>query len=50
MHLSSWTRGEVEPPFDEKKFYELLCEKINNSAKKDNVVSAVADTDNTYNS
>ena len=50
MHLSSWTRSEVELPFDEKKFYELLCEKINNSRKKTNVEAAVADTDNTYNS
>ncbi len=49
MHLSSWTRSAVELPFDEEKFYELLKEKISASEDKQNVVSAVADTENTYN-
>lgn len=49
MHLSSWRREAVELPFDEKEFYDRLCEKIEASESKDNVVDAVADTENTYN-
>ncbi len=48
MHLSSWTHGEVNLPFDEAKFYELLKEKIAASKEKENVNSVVADTGNTY--
>lgn len=50
MHLSSWTKSEVTFPFDEKKFHELLCEKIETSVTKEGGSTAVADTDNTYNS
>lgn len=49
MHLSSWRKAEVELPFDEKEFYDRLCERINASELKENVSDSVADTENTYN-
>ncbi|MBP9988678.1 MAG: Gfo/Idh/MocA family oxidoreductase, partial [Ruminococcus sp.] len=40
-HLSSWTNSEVELPFDENKFYDLLMQKVASSKTKEDVVSKV---------
>ena len=48
MLLSAWKGKAVELPFDDDEYLELLNEKIAASKKKENVVEAVLDTDNTY--
>lgn len=51
MHLSTWTNDTVEIPFDGKKFYELLQEKIQNSARgnKQVIKTEATDLSSTYN-
>lgn len=49
MHLSAWTGKEIELPFDDELFYELLMERVKNSRRKENVAAVVADLNGTYN-
>ena len=49
MHLSAFLGKEVELPFDEDLFYEELQKRVKTSRVKTNVVSAVADTEGSYN-
>jgi len=48
MHLSSWTNAAVELPFDEELYYKELMKRVAISRAKENVGSAVADTESTY--
>lgn len=50
MHLSAWLDKEVEIPFDEELYYELLMKRVATSRRKENVNSVVADTSSSYNS
>ena len=49
MHLSAWTGKEIELPFDDELFYELLMERVKTSRRKENVAAVVADLNGTYN-
>ncbi len=50
MHLSTWLNETVKIPFDGKKFYELLQDKVKNSKKDKTVVNSEAvDLSSTYN-
>lgn len=47
--MSSWLKKDIDIPFDENLYWELLQKKIAGSKKKDNVVESVqADMSNTY--
>ena len=48
MHLSSWTGGTVELPFDEDLYYEELMKRVATSRRKENVQAVTADTDSSY--
>lgn len=48
MHLSAWTGKEVELPFDEKLFKELLSERVSNSKKKENVKPVFSEFDKNH--
>ena len=50
MHLSAWTGGWVDVPFDEDKFYDILKEKIETSryVKPETTSKAAVDISNTY--
>ena len=50
MHLSAWIGKEIELPFDEALFKELLMQKVATSRRKENVAAVLADTSGTYNS
>ncbi len=50
MHLSAWTGREVELPFDEKLFKDLLMDHVKISRRKENVEAVLSDTEGTYNS
>lgn len=47
MHLSSWLGQEVDVPFDEKLFYDLLMEKCKNSRRKEET-DVTLSTENSY--
>jgi len=47
MHLSDWLNKEVELPFDEELYYNLLKEKIANSRKK-TAETVDGDTEGSY--
>ena len=49
MHLSAWTGREVELPFDDEEFYQLLMERVKTSRRKENVNAVIADLSDTYN-
>ena len=49
MHLSAWTGREVELPFDDEEFYQLLMERVKTSRRKENVTNVIADLSGTYN-
>ena len=49
MHLSAWTGREVEIPFDDDLFYDLLMERVKTSRRKENVQTVISDLSNTYN-
>ncbi len=51
MLLSTWTNETIDLPFDGKKFYDLLQDKIKNSTvvKKEVKSAGSADLSNTYN-
>ena len=52
MHLSAWQHREVSLPLsaeDEQAFYDELMARVKTSRRKENVVSAVADTSGSYN-
>ena len=49
MHLSAWTGKEVELPFDDEEFYELLMERVRTSRRKENVKTVISDLSDTYN-
>ena len=50
MHLSAWTGKEVELPFDEQLFKNLLMERVKTSRRKTEVAGAgVTDLSSTYN-
>ena len=47
--MSSWLKKDIDIPFDENLYWELLQKKIAGSKKKDNVVESVqADMSHTY--
>ena len=50
MHLSAWTGKEVELPFDDEEFYQLLMERVKTSRRKENVKTVISDLSGTYNS
>lgn len=45
MHLSTWINDTVDIPFDGKKFYELLQEKIRNSTQEKKKVDTANSVD-----
>jgi len=49
MHLSAWTGREVELPFDDEEYYQLLMERVKTSRRKENVKAVISDLSNTYN-
>ena len=49
MHLSAWTGREVEIPFDDDLFYDLLMERVKTSRRKENVRTVISDLSATYN-
>ena len=49
MHLSAWTGKEVELPFDDELFYDLLMERVKTSRSKENVQTVISDLSATYN-
>ena len=49
MHLSAWTGKEVELPFDDEEFYNLLMERVKTSRRKENVKTVISDLSDTYN-
>ncbi|MBQ3488930.1 MAG: gfo/Idh/MocA family oxidoreductase, partial [Clostridia bacterium] len=49
MHLSAWTGREVELPFDDDLFYDLLMERVKTSRRKENVQTVISDLSATYN-
>ena len=49
MHLSAWTGREVELPFDDEQYYQLLMERVKTSRRKENVTGVIADLSDTYN-
>ena len=49
MHLSAWLGKEIELPFDEALFKELLFERVKTSRRKENVTAVLADTEGSYN-
>ena len=49
MHLSAWTGREVEIPFDDDLFYDLLMERVKTSRRKENVQTVISDLSATYN-
>lgn len=49
MHLSAWTGKEVEIPFDDDLFYDLLMERVKISRRKENVQTVISDLSATYN-
>ena len=49
MHLSAWTGKEVELPFDDEQYYQLLMERVKTSRRKENVNAVIADLSDTYN-
>ena len=49
MHLSAWTGREVEVPFDDDLFYDLLMERVKTSRRKENVQTVISDLSATYN-
>ena len=49
MHLSAWTGREVEIPFDDDLFYDLLMERVKTSRRKENVKTVISDLSATYN-
>ncbi len=50
MHLSSWLGKTIELPIDADLYMEELMKRVATSRRKENVVSVVADTSNSYNS
>ncbi len=51
MHLSAWLGKEIELPFDDDLYFELLMERVKTSRRKENVAAvAAADLSDTYNS
>ena len=48
MHLSSWTHGPVEIPFDEDLFLQELTKRRQSSRRKTGVKETVADLNGTY--
>ena len=50
MHLSAWTGGPVELPFDEEKYRDLLFEHVKTSRRKEGIESVFASTEGTYGS
>ena len=50
MHLSAWTGKEVELPFDEQLYKNLLMDHVKTSRRKENVEAVLSDTAGTYNS
>lgn len=48
MHLSAWTGKEIDLPFDENLFKELLNDKIDNSRKKENVKPVFSEFDKNH--
>ena len=49
MHLSAWTGREVELPFDDDLFYDLLMERVKDSRRKENTQTVISDLSATYN-
>ena len=49
MHLSAWLGKEIELPFDEALFKELLMERVKTSRRKEGVTAVLADTEGSYN-
>ena len=50
MHLSAWTGEAVTLPLDEKKFRELLFERVKTSRRKEGMAAVFSSTEGTYNS
>lgn len=50
MHLSAWTGKEVELPFDENQFKDLLMEHVKTSRRKEGIASVISNLEGTYNS
>ena len=48
MHLSAWTGKEIELPFDEQMFKDLLDERIKTSKAKENVRPVFSDFDKNH--
>ena len=48
MHLSEWTGKEIELPFDEQLFKDLLQERVENSKKKENVKYVFSEFDKNH--
>ena len=48
MHLSSWTGKEVDVPFDEKLFYDLLMERCKTSRHKEESEGVTFRTEGSY--
>jgi predicted dehydrogenase len=48
MHLSAWTGGPVNLPFDEDLYYNELMKRVATSRRKVNITEMVADTKGTY--
>ncbi len=48
MHLSAFTGGMVELPFDEELYYEELQKRVQSSKKKENVVEITAKMDQSW--
>ncbi len=50
MHLSHWTGGMVELPFDDELYYNELMKRVATSRRKEGVKAVFADTSSTYGS
>jgi predicted dehydrogenase len=48
MHLSAWTGKEIELPFDEQLFKQLLDERVCNSKAKENVKPVFSEFDKNH--
>ena len=48
MHLSAWLGKEIDLPFDEQLFKELLEERVRNSKKKENVKYVFSEFDKNH--
>ncbi|MDF2566636.1 MAG: oxidoreductase domain protein [Oscillospiraceae bacterium] len=49
MHLSSWLNKEIALPLDEDLYYNELTKRVQNSRRKENIASVLADTTGTFN-